>query len=218
MGPMAKTALRLLSVFLPLSSAGCGGTAGAWLYWFGHVPEEKVKAEFKLTKEKLAILIDDDRGGLLDPTLPSMLTENLSKEFVEHNVNQFVIPAREVTQLRRKDSQFDKRGIREIGLRLDATQVLHINVRKFLLHDDVVEPAYKGRFVAAVKVIDVNAKTPEDVRLWPNTSEGKVLEVTTEIATPKDPGYKEQLTRRLCEEMADKIAKLFYDHKVPKPL
>jgi len=200
------------------SVPGCGGAAGAWLYWFAPVPEEKVKAEYKLGKGRLLILIDDDKGWLSDPTIRPLLTEALTKQFDEHDVNHFVVPADHVVRLRQKDPDFERRGAREIGQRLKADQVLHLNVRTFTLHDDVVAPAYKGRFAVAVKVLDVSASKPEDVRLWPNSTEGKLLEVTTELHAGKGEGYNDELTRRLCEEMADKIAKLFYDHKVPKPL
>jgi hypothetical protein len=189
---------------------------GAWLYWLGP-PEVEVKSEYKLDPGRLAILIDDGKGWLADPAIRPLLTEELIKLFAEHNVNHLVVPAEDITRLRQRDPQFERRGVREIGRRLKADRVLHLNVRKFTLHDETVAPAYKGRFEIAVKVIDTSAEKAEDVRLWPSSGEGKVVEVTTELHTGKGESYNEQLTRRLCEEMADKIAKLFYDHKMPKP-
>jgi len=197
--------------------AGCGGTGGAWLWWLTD-PEQKVEAEHRLDKGRLAILIDDDHGWLKDPAIRPLLSESLVKALDENEVTSRVIPDERVVRLRARDPQFDRRGAREIGERLKADQVLHLNVRSFELHHEVADPVFRGNFVVAVKVLDVHATQPEDVRLWPQSSEGRLVEVTTDLHTGKGTRYHDDLTRRLCEEMADKIAKLFYVHTVPKRL
>jgi hypothetical protein len=200
-----------------VSHLGCGGSAGAWIWWMTD-PEEKVKAEYHLGKGRLLVLIDEDKGWLSDASVRPLLMERLAKDLAEHKVNEHVVPYDEVVSLRQQDRSFDRRGAREIGQRLKADQVLHINVRKFTLHDEDVQPAYRGRFEATVKVLDVHATKPEDVRLWPRSVEGRTLEVTTDLDVGTGSGYDQTLTRRLCEEMAEKIAKLFYDHTAPKRL
>ncbi len=197
--------------------AGCGGTGGAWLWWLTD-PQQKVEAEYQLGKGRLVILIDDEKGWLRDPAVRPLLTKALSKHLAEHNVNRRVVSHDQVMQLRQRDPKFDRRGAREIGQRLKADLVLHLNVRTFTLHDQTVEMAYKGRFVVAVKVLDVQATKAEDVRLWPWHRGGRDIEVTTDLHTSEESGHDEKLTRRLCEEMAEKIAQLFYDHTAPKPL
>ncbi len=215
-GPRPTIVLALV-MLAALVQAGCGGTAGAWLWWLTD-PEEKVKAEHKLGKGRLLILIDEDKGWLADPSVRPLLMEALIKQLSEHDVNENVVSQEVVTRLRQKDPQFERRGAREVGQRVKAEQVLHLNVRKFTLLDETVKPAYRGRFSLAAKVLNVKATTPEDVRVWPRSPEGRIVEVTTDLHAGKGATYGEKLTRRLCEEMAEKVAKLFYDHTVPKRL
>jgi len=200
-----------------LLQAGCGGTAGAWLWWLTD-PEEKVKAEYHLGKGRLLVLIDEDKGWLTNPSVRPLLMDALIKQLSEHDVNENAVPYEAVIRFRQKDPKFERRGAREVGERLKAEQVLHLNVRKFTLHDETVKPAYRGRFSLAVKVLNVKATMPDDVRLWPRSAEGRIVEVTTDPHAGKGAAYDEKLTRRLCEEMAEKIARLFYDHTMPKKL
>lgn len=199
------------------TQVGCGGTGGAWLWWLTD-PTEKIEAEYTLGKGRLVILIDDDKGWLADPAIRPLLTEGLIEELGNNKANRNVVGHDELVRLRKKDPKFDRRGAREIGERLKADQVLHLNVREFALRHETVDPAYKGFFVIAVKVLDAHATKAEDVRLWPRSVEGKLVEVTTDLHTGKGSGYDDQLTRRLCREMAVKIAQLFYDHTAPKKL
>jgi len=201
-----------------IGATGCGGTMGAWAYWFAPVPEQEVKAEYKLEKSRLLILVDGDKGWLPDPAIQSTLTNELIKEFEEHNVSHLTVPYEQIVQLRKKDPKFERRGAREVGKDLKADQVLHLNVHKFTLHDEVVAPAFKGKFVLSVKVLSTSAEKADDVRLWPSSSEGTSVEVTTDLHIGKGQTYNDELTRRLCTEMAEKVAKLFYDHKIPKPV
>lgn len=196
---------------------GCGGTAGAWMWWMTD-PKTKVQAEYTLGIGPLVILIDDDKGWLEDVSIRPLLTAALIKQFEEHDINKRVVPYDRVVRLRQRDPEFERRGAREIGQRLKADQVLHINVRKFTLHDETVEPAYRGLFMVTLKVLDVYASRAEDVRLWPRSPEGKTVQVRTELHPGKADGYQDELTRRLCTEMADEIAKLFYDHTVSRKL
>ncbi|MBN1342456.1 MAG: hypothetical protein JXQ73_07235 [Phycisphaerae bacterium] len=214
----AKSGLvACLCALAGLSSIACGGTGGAWLWWMTN-PTETIKAEYELGKGRLVILIDDDQGWLADPAIRPSLTGAITKQMKENKVNQHVVPDADIVQLRKKDPKFEKRGAREIGQALKADQVLHINVLAFSLHHETVDPAYQGHFAVAVKVLNADAKSSEDVRLWPRSADGKRVEVTTELHTGKGSSYDEQLRRRLCDEMADKITKLFYDHSAPKPL
>ncbi len=211
-----RTALALGGLLL-ISQTGCGGTAGAWLWWLTN-PERKVEAEYKIGPGRLLILVDDDKGRLPNPTMRPLLRTALVKQFEEHKVCKEFVPVEAIVRLRQRDSQFARRGAREIGRRLDADIVLQLNVRTFTLHHNTVKPAYKGQFMVTVKVLDAHATSPEDVRLWPQSTEGKTVEVETELHTGKGSSYDDQLTRRLCDEMAEKIAKLFYEHKVRKEL
>lgn len=212
-GPLI--ALLVVAAIVPL--IGCGGTAGAWMWWLGD-PKIDVKAEHDLGKGRLVILIDADRGWLKDASIRPLLTSGLVEQFEEHEINTRIVPRDQLARLRQKDTEFERRGAREVGEKLKADLVLHINVRKFTLHDETVNPAYKGKFTVSLKVLDVHATVADDVRLWPRSSEGKTVEVSTELHSGKGSGYDQKLTRRLCEEMAEKIAKLFHDHQESKKL
>ncbi len=200
-----------------LLCGGCGGQGGAWLWWLTD-PSEKIKAQYELGQGRLVILIDDDKGWLKDPTIRQHLSKELMEQLWEHEVNRRVVGQEELASLRQRDKEFERRGAREIGQKLEADLVLHLRVHSFTLRDETVDPAYKGLFEVAVKVLDVHANKPEDVRLWPRLSEGHMVTVTTDLHTATGSAYQDKLTRRLCREMADKIAKLFYDHTAPKPL
>ncbi len=211
-----QAALWILAGCL-VSQTGCGGTGGAWLWWLTD-PEQEVKAEYELGKGRLLVLIDGDRGWLPDPSIRPLLTQALIQELGKNDVNKHVISYGEVARLQKREKDFATRGGREIGEKLKADLVLHIKVLDFDLRHETVEPAYQGLFVATVKVLDVHAEAAEDVRLWPRSADGKRVQVDTDLHTEEGKGYDEKLTRRLCQEIGDKIAKLFYDHKAPKPL
>jgi hypothetical protein len=213
-----RIAFAALPLLLPVVlCTGCGGTGGAWLWWLTD-PKATVEAEYKIRPGRLLILIDDEHGWLLDASVQPLLTNALIEQFKEHVAKVRTIPYHQVVQLRQRDPKFDRRGAREIGERLKADLVLFINVRKFTLHDEMVEPAFRGRFEVTLKILDVHADEADDVRLWPQSVEGKHVEVRTELEPGEGKAKAEKLTRRLCNEMAEKIAKLFYKHKISRGL
>jgi hypothetical protein len=67
----------------------------------------------------------------------------------------------------------------------------------------------------AVKVLNALEKENKSkVRLWPAERDGRVLSVELDAATVIRAEKPEDVSDLLTQEMADEVAKLFYDHHV----
>jgi hypothetical protein len=65
----------------------------------------------------------------------------------------------------------------------------------------------------AVKVINVLEKEDRTkVRLWPAERDGRVIAVSLDAAIVIRAKTAKNISNKLTAELADKLAKLFYDH------
>ena len=129
---------------LGLCLVGCGGNGGAWLWWLTN-PSQKIKAEYTLGKERLALLIDDDKGWLPKAAIRPLLAGELAKQLDEHEVNRDVVSYDTVVRLRQKEPKFEELSAREIGQRLkgrNAEELYQLLGRLEEIDEDM--PAFEG--------------------------------------------------------------------------
>jgi hypothetical protein len=191
---------------------GCGPRFGALLYWSGVGHGHKVKAQFELTEEKLAVFVDDPNGLIALPEATDELISELIRLFAEHEVNFNVVNAEEITAAVYSRPESARWSIRQIGEELGAAQVLYIEVLDFGLQEQPRSPLYQGRWQVEVKVISTSRE--HDVRLWPKQPMGQRVEVNTPLEQTDDPAFPVELSRRMAGTLAQKIAFFFYDHKL----
>jgi hypothetical protein len=195
-------------------AAGCGPSLGAWMYTLGLVPRQKVKAEYKLPPGPILILVDDDLDLIQPPLADKMLVDELAKQLQKHGIADQVTNNQEIAKIRQQEPNFDKRGAREIGQLANADTVIAIRTKQFFINKDLEMTVSPAKFIVEVKVINARAETREEVRLWPSHTEGRIINVKIgphEISKCKTRAEAHQ---KLAKEMADNIAKLFYDYQI----
>ena len=147
-----------------------------------------------------------------DQPVARMLTERLNKEMEKQKIAAKTVPYEALLELAAATPGFSKMEAAEIGKKLGADIVCYVLIHEFKLKDEV-EELWRGEFRATVSMVDVATGR----QLWPMSGhEGYwVKPVRAPVTSSTSPDYAAELSRALCDTMADRIAKLFYDHRVP---
>jgi hypothetical protein len=176
-------------------------------------PPKKVKPVFVPPKDKILLVFVDD---MLNPVsyepAKRRLTEQLNKQLVEHKVVAKTVPYERMLEFMSRTPKFNSLSVSEIGRKLDADLVLYIQVNQFSLKDIEESPLWHGRMHVTVRVVDVaKART-----LWPTDRAAGMPLDPVEIPEVENPSttYAGHLARQIADEMADQIAKLFYEYTV----
>lgn len=204
-----KLLIGLLAASLAMSLCGC-----AFISWSvaQFAPPQRVKALYKPPAGKTILVFVDD---LLHPVsyepVKAELTERLNKQLTTQKIAGETIPYERLLNLIAATPQFDQLSIGEVGRRLGADIVLYVQVEEFSLKDSPASLLWRGRFAATVRMVDV-----EVGRLWPEERPGGYPLEPVEISARQEasPTYGAKLARDLAESLAEKIAKLFYDHSI----
>ncbi len=193
---------------------GCGYTGGQALYFLGVGRAKKVDAQFTLTKEPILILVDDYEGLVDWPPARGDLADELGQQLLEHKAAAKIVPPRTLVTLRQSDPKFDRTSARQIGERAGARQVLHVQVRGYLVAEQFEDVAAAAQMAVTVKVIDVEAKSRSSARLWPPSSAGRLATVNLDGATVARVKTKAAISRTLTDKLARHVARLFYTHRL----
>jgi len=204
----------VISIVL-LSMWGCGPKWGALLYHSGLLPKEKIKAEYELPKGSVLILVDDDLGLIQPPIASELLVDELSKELKKNEITNRVTTNEEIARIRQSQKNFDDIPADRVGRLANADTVIWIKIKNFYVSQDLEMNVSPGKLAVEVRVINALADKKEDVRLWPkNRSEGKLIDVTVSPHEIRRCKTLREAHSKLAKEMADKIAKLFYDYEI----
>jgi len=194
--------------------AGCWYSGGEALFLLGFGRGQKIDAKFRLTRGPVLILIDDPQGRVDWPPALSALSDQLGEQLVQHGAAARVVPRQTLDQVRQTETEFERRGCREIGELCGAEQVLWVQAQDFVAEEQFFDPSNAAYFVATVKVINVAEKTSRSrVRLWPESPEGQLVQATlngNQVAIAKTKGA---IAGELATQLARRIARLFYDHR-----
>ena len=190
---------------------GCvGQQAGAFLLKTGLVKPQKKPVTFELPKKPLLILVDDDRDLAQPRQVCDLLVDALAQELRNHELVERVTTNEELAKVRQTEPNFDKRGAREIGRMVKADVVLWLNITRYSLPEELEWSASPAYFGVSVKLINAQAERRDDVRMWPTTPEGKIIEVKiAPHAIHKCKTIKEA-QQVMAESLAAEIAMLFY--------
>ncbi len=209
---MSRRCVRPLVLLALCGACGCGETFGGLFYYLNLLPKRKVTAEFTLTTDPLLVLVDDDMELVTWLPARDRLVDDLALRLREAGANARVIPSQTVNALRQMDPTYEERSIQEIGRKAGATQVLWIQVRDFHARTEIQTILRAARFTARLKVFDPAAEHKSDMRLWPDDREGYLVTVEKSAGELQGLDSDEAVARMLVKEMADQIAKLFYEH------
>lgn len=192
---------------------GCGPEAGAALYYTGLFQRKKIPAEFTLSPGPILILIDDPQGVVDWPVFIRLLNDDLAQELLRHKATQKIIPVQTLQSIQQTESDFAKRGAREVGELAGAEQVLWVEVRDFLAPESAEELSEAAYVVASVKVIDVRAANRSAARLWPANPQGKVVSVNRSGSEVMRARTRDGVAKDLSAALSAKIARHFYAYR-----
>lgn len=184
------------------------------MYTLGLVPDQKVAAEFTIPEGPVLVLVDDDLG-LVRPSLAcEALVDALGQQFKEHGVADQVTTGEELARLQQQAPDFDRLAIREVGRLAKADTVVWMSVEDFSVEDDLEMAVTPARFVVRAKVFNARAEHKRDVRLWPDDPGGRFLSITVNPHDVRACRNRAGVHQKLADEMADKVAKLFYNYRI----
>jgi hypothetical protein len=196
-----------------LTSTGCV-QLGVLMHHAGLGPKEKIEAKYELPERPVVILVDDDLSLVQPPVACQALVDMLAIELKSHELVDRVTTNEELAELKSSVDDFSKLSIRQVGRSVQADVVLWVSVEDFRVPTEADLIAGPARFVVRVKVFDANAQRRQDVRLWPDNRQGQYLTVVIEPHNLQRYATIPAMHHALAEEMADKIAKLFYTYTI----
>ncbi len=177
-------------------------------------PPRKVRAKFKPARRKTFLVLVDDAGvGSSHEPVKAELTELLNEQLKEHKVARRAVPYERVMELAYTATNYEGLAVDEVGKKLGADIVLYVIIDNFSLRESKANPLWGGNLEVTVRLVDV-----EKGRLWPldRLTGYPVPAVKLPLTTGDSPAYGSQLTRKLTQRMADRVAKLFYTHRVSR--
>lgn len=187
------------------------------MYHMGVGQQERVEAEFELPKVPTLILVDDDQNLVHPRTALDALVDKLAIELQQRRLVEQVTTNEELAQLRLAYSDLHRRGAREVGGLANADTVIWIQVTRFGLPEDLERVMAEVPFTVTVKVLNARADTRDEVRLWPEQREGKLVEVKVSPHTLRQCADLQQAHETMAAEMAQEIARLFYAYTKEQP-
>ena len=197
---------------------GCTARGGQLLYALGFGRGANIEAQFRLTSEPIMVFVDDIHEKMGWPQAERYVFDELSQALLRNEAAQKIIPLETVDQLRQTVEDFDRRGCRELGELAGASQVLWLEVRDFLADEQIATPSDAAYVSVSVKVIDVTqTESRTRVRLWPMSPDGHIVTVGLAGAEVTEAGSQDKISKALAEELAEEVAKLFYDHRADEP-
>lgn len=194
-------------VFMP----GCQPVIGWVVNTFA--PPKKIDAVYKPPAGKtFLVFVDDIVNPVSYEPVKTELAERLNRILEDHDVAAHTVSYDDVLALMASTPDFNRLAVSEVGRKLGADIVLYVKIDKFSLKDSDVSPLWQGKLATTIRLVDV-----EMGRLWPDDRpEGyPVRPVELPPQTHPSPNYGQVLAKALAARMADRIGKLFYDHKIP---
>ncbi|MFA6133683.1 MAG: hypothetical protein WC869_06665 [Phycisphaerae bacterium] len=207
---LAKIVAMPLLALLCSTLGGCGGIG--WLA-AQFAPPKKVEPVYRMpSNKKILVFVDDLLAEVRYQPIKSELAERISERLSQHKVAASTIPYDQLAAMMTATSDFRRLSISEIGAKLGADLVLYVHIDKFSLKDDESGPLWRGELHTTVRVVDIKGG-----RLWPEDKpEGyPVPAVDLPPEESSSPNHGTELSRILADRMAENVARLFYEHRVP---
>ncbi len=190
---------------------GCTGMA-----WLANAmaPPKKVDAMYELeSKGKVLVLVDDLGQPIRYEQVKRLLTEKVNRLLLENNAAEKVVSYEDVFRLSANRKDFNQMGVSNIARTLGAKQAIYVYLDEFSLKDDPSISLWRGKLGVTVRVVDIKGKTA-----WPAdrpTGHSPKLSKTQETDDPS-PTYGAKVAAELADDMALKIARLFYKHTISR--
>jgi len=204
----------ILIAFLGVIGSTVGGCT--LIPWMASVmmPPKEIPAVYELTPDgKVLVLVDDLGKPVRYEQIKRLLTENVNRLLLDNNAAEKVVSYQDVFRLAAGKKDFNRMGISNVARELGANQVIYVYLDEFSLKDDPSISLWKGRLGVLVRVVDVdgNTKWPDDL------PSGHRLEADdTPPVDDSSPAHGGKIAAELADEVALKIARLFYKYTVDR--
>ena len=208
-----RSILWTLLVVLATCLHGCG----VFAYFLTELsPPRKVPALYEPPADKkFLVFVDDLQHGTVHEPVKKELTDRLNRMLVDNNVAASTISYDELLDLITVTPKFNRLAINQVGQKLGADVILYVRVDKFSVKDDEISPLWHGQLETTVRVVDARTSDEAEVRMWPKDDlDGHHVEpVEIPPVADSSPGFGDAMARDLAAQMADRIAKFFYEHE-----
>ena len=171
----------------------------------------KIEAKYKLPGGKVVLVLAENRTDARShESIKRKFTNAMNAELVKRKLARKTISYDDLMEFRLRTPGYHQMAIKDICRQLKADLVIYVHIDKFVLRDDTSD-VWRGQIGATVFVKD------HDNRLWPeDLPKGhEVKPIERRASTDSSHNYGDRLTDLLAIQMADRIAKLFYDHQLP---
>lgn len=207
--------LCALTVFSLMPIIGCGFSGGQALFMMGFGRGKMVEAKFRFTEQPVLIFVDDYMERITWPAAKFDLTDQLAQELLRKEGAKKIIPFETIQRLQQSNPDFERKSVRQIGEIAGAEQVLWLEIQQFFVSEEIFESSEAAFITATVKVIDVlEKKSRSKVRLWPKGMEGYPVRASLPSSDVQRLKTRDAISKELTLEFSEKIAKLFYDHRL----
>lgn len=203
----------IVLVLIPLLTAALGGCQLVAFIVAQFAPPQDVEAVYEPPEGKtVLVFVDDFRRPVSYEPIKEALAEGVAAELVEHEVAARTIPYGKFEDLVHSTRDFNRMPIPNVGRELGADLVVYVEIRRFSLKEDDQSPLWQGQMDVNVKV--VNSQTGI---LWPKgRPDGyPVSYAEREPSQDLSETYGTVVAKKVAAKMSRKVARLFYDHKVP---
>jgi len=175
-------------------------------------PPKKVKALYKPEAKRKCLVFVDDYYEVLDyEPLKAELTEQINEQLLKQKIASETVSYQQLLEVTDASPHFNRLSVSEVGQKLGVETVVYVLIDKFSLKDPDASLLWRGNLQVTVRLVGTKAG-----RLWPqDRPEGyPVPAVKTPLVDDASPTYAERISKTLAARMGDRIAKLFYDHRV----
>lgn len=176
------------------------------------VPPAKVPAAYELAAGgKVLVLVDDVGKPAGYKQIKRPLTEKINKLLLNNKAAGEVVSHADLLRFATSRKDFDRMGVANIARELGAGEAIYVHLQEFSLKDDPDSSLWRGKLGVAVRVVDAagNTKWPVDRPAGHKPEAAETPQVDDPSPT-RGPG----IVIELADEMALKIARLFYKHSI----
>ena len=214
MRSVQRTVAVLLAVMMASLLSSCA--AIAWPV-AALTPPQKIKPLYTLPADKkVLVFVDDVQSPVSFPPVKRDLAEAIGRELLAQKVAAATIPYERVLDLMAAEKKFNDLGVANVGRKVGADVVLYVEIRSFKLREQEGSPLWEGQISTSIRVVDAWATTNKTARLWPqDTTDHPIGPVGMPVKEDPNVEYGAELSKSLANRMADRVAKLFYEHEVP---
>ncbi len=199
-----------LIILLLTTLSGCGLVGGFYgVFIDPFIPKAPVPAEHDMSQKTILVWVDYEPLDEQHHLLRRELTQQLHQFLLQNNAVVAVIDYQQIVNYRLSHPESVEMSLQQLGRRFTADEVLYLLIDEFELLHDAGPGYYKPRIAGYSKVIDVASGK----RLWPADQLQRRFTLDTGFTEAKDSSLEQRLVRRLCRELAQKIAPFFYEHR-----